>query len=68
MNKLDINVRDQFGTHYAIEATLDEVVSSAVKTYERIKYIIVDNEMIRPSFEMFFQSTQSGKIFKIIES
>ena len=67
MNKLNINVQDQFGANYAIEATLDEVVSSAVKTYERIKYIIVDNELIRPSFEMFFQSVNSGKIFKIIE-
>ena len=67
MNKLNINVQDQFGVHYAIEATLDEVVSSAVKTYERIKYIIVDNGLIRPSFEMFFQSAKSGKIFKIIE-
>ena len=67
MNKLNINVQDQFGANYAIEATLDEVVSSAVKTYERIKYIIVDNEVIRPSFEMLFQSTTSGKIFKIIK-
>ena len=48
MNKLNISVKDQFGVHYAIEATLDEVVSSTVKTYERIKYIIVDNEVIRP--------------------
>ena len=62
MNKLNINVQDQFGANYAIEATLDEVVSSAVKTYERIKYIIVDNELIRPSFEMFFQSVNTGKI------
>ena len=67
MNKLNINVQDQFGANYAIEATLDEGGSSAVKTYERIKYIIVDNELIRPSFEMFFQSVNTGKIFKIIE-
>lgn len=67
MNKLNISVKDQFGVHYAIEATLDEVVSSTVKTYERIKYIVVDNEVIRPSFEMLFQSTTSGKIFKIIK-
>ena len=67
MNKLNINVQDQFGAHYAIDATLDEVVSSAVKTYERIKYIIIDNELIRPNFEMLFQSGISGKIFKIIE-
>ena len=66
VNKLNINVQDQFGANYAIEATLDDVVSSAVKTYERIKYIIVDKELIRPSFEMFFQSVNSGKIFKII--
>ena len=67
MNKLNISVKDQFGVHYVIEVTLDEVVSSTVKTYERIKYIIVDNEVIRPSFEMLFQSTTSGKIFKIIK-
>ena len=67
MNKLNISVKDQFVVHYAIKATLDEVVSSTVKTYERIKYIIVDNEVIRPSFEMLFQSTTSGKIFKIIK-
>ena len=38
------------------------------KTHERIKYIIVENELLRPNFEMLFESTKNGKIYKILES
>lgn len=67
MNKLDINVKDQFGKCYAVEATLDDVVINPNKTHERIKYIIVENELLRPNFEMLFESSKNGKIYKILE-
>ena len=63
MNKLDINVKDQFGKCYAVEATLD----NPNKTHERIKYITVENELLRPNFEMLFESSKNGKIYKILE-
>ena len=67
MNKLDINVKDQFRKCYAVEATLDDVVINSNKTHERIKYIIVENELLRPNFEMLFESSKNGKIYKILE-
>lgn len=36
------------------------------QSHSNIRHITVDGEDIRPSFEMFFQSTVSGKIFKIL--
>ena len=36
------------------------------QSYSNVKHITVDGEDIRPSFEMLFQSTLSGKIFKIL--
>ena len=41
MNKLNISVKDQFGVHYAIEATLDEVVSSTVKYQLKSKHVFI---------------------------
>jgi len=34
--------------------------------HSNLRYITVDGEDIRPGFEMFFQSLNSGKIFKLI--
>jgi len=41
-------------------------VKDHTQSSSNVKHITVDGEDIRPSFEMFFQSTLSGKIFKII--
>ncbi len=65
MLKQNLNIKDQFGIKYSIQATVDHHVNAS-KSYSHVKYITVDGEDIRPSFDMFFQSTSSGKIFKII--
>lgn len=65
MNKLEISVKDQFGKQYKVEATLDDVVINQAKTHDRIKHILIDDEIIRPNFEMFFESRETGKIYKI---
>jgi len=58
MNKLNISVKDQFGVHYAIEATLDEVVSSTVKTYDQAFHLssilVVFRKMINRPFKRSF--------------
>ncbi|WP_347455438.1 hypothetical protein [Acinetobacter thermotolerans] len=48
-----------------IQATVDHQFANT-QSHSNIKHITVDGEDIRPSFEMLFQSTLSGKIFKII--
>lgn len=68
MNKLTINVKDQFGSQYVVEATLDDIIVNEAKTHERIKYIIFEGEMLRPNFEMLFNSLNTGKILKIVKS
>lgn len=65
MFKQSINVKDQFGVQHAIQATVDQQFAHT-QSHSNIKHITVDGEDIRPSFEMFFQSTLSGKIFKIL--
>ena len=65
MFKQTLNVKDQFGVKQAIQATVDHHFADT-QSHSNIRHITVDGEDIRPSFEMFFQSTLSGKIFKIL--
>jgi hypothetical protein len=65
MFKQSLSVKDQFGIKHTIQATVDHQFSNT-QSHSNIKHITVDGEDIRPSFEMLFQSTLSGKIFKII--
>ncbi|MFU9046055.1 hypothetical protein ACNAUY_06630 [Acinetobacter tibetensis] len=65
MLKQNLNIKDQFGIKYSIQATVDHHFGAS-QSCSHVKYITVDGEDIRPSFDMFFQSTSSGKIFKII--
>lgn len=65
MLKQSISVKDQFGVKQSIQATMDSHFSNT-QSYSNVKHITVDGEDIRPSFEMLFLSTLSGKIFKII--
>ena len=64
MLKQLISVKDQFGVKHSSQATVDHHFENT-QSYSHVKHITVDGEDIRPSFEMFFQSTLSGKIFKI---
>ncbi|MCU4436008.1 hypothetical protein KTH93_11065 [Acinetobacter bereziniae] len=68
MNKLELNVKDQFGSYYTVEATLDDIIVNEAKSHERIKYITFEGEMLRPNFEMLFESKASGRILKIVKS
>ena len=65
MLKQNISVKAQFGVQYVIQATVDPDFVHT-QSDSNVKHITVEGENIRPSFEMFFQSTISGKIFKII--
>ncbi|MBO1280157.1 hypothetical protein [Acinetobacter nosocomialis] len=64
MYKQSISVKDQFGINYLIQATVDSYFSNT-QCFSNLKYITVNGEDIRPSFEMLFHSTLSNKIFKI---
>lgn len=60
-----LNVKDQFGAEYSILATIEK--SQNVKQLSpNIRYITVDDENIRPNFDLCFQSQMTNKIFKII--
>ena len=65
MLKQSISVKDQFGVKHFIQATVYQHFANT-NSYSNVKHITVDGEDIRPSFEMLFQSTLSGKIFKIL--
>lgn len=56
MNKLELNVKDQFGSYYTVEATLDDIIVNEAKSHERIKYITFEGEMLRPNFEMLLKA------------
>lgn len=61
-----ILVKDQFGTQHHIQATIHRSAKPCAD-FSHIQYITFEGENIRPSFEMFFQSTLSAKIFKIVQ-
>lgn len=65
MLKKEVIVKDQFGTEYNIQATVDKSIVD-LQDHSNLKYITFEGEDIRPSFEMFFQSLESSKIFKLI--
>jgi hypothetical protein len=51
---------------YSIQDDPDSKTNSLLEMLRKVPLVTVDGEDIRPSFEMFFQSTVSGKIFKIL--
>lgn len=65
MLKQNVRVKDQFGVKHSIQATVNNHLENA-QSFSNIKHITVDGENIRPSFEMFFQSNLSGRIFEIM--
>lgn len=65
MLKQSIDVKDQFCVKHFIQATVNSDFANT-KSFSNIKYITVDDEDIRPGFEMYFQSTLSGRIFKVL--
>ncbi|WP_353141965.1 hypothetical protein [Acinetobacter pragensis] len=65
MLKKQVIVKDQFGTEYKIQATVDKSILDT-QDNSNLRYITIDGEDIRPSFEMFFQSLTSSKIFMLI--
>ncbi|ALH95720.1 hypothetical protein [Acinetobacter equi] len=66
MNTCLIDVKDQFGTQYSIIATLLTSKLNLGILNENIQFITVNAEEIRPSIDMYFQSLDSNKIFKIV--
>jgi hypothetical protein len=65
MLKKQVIVKDQFGTEYTIQATVDKSILDT-QDHSNLRYITIEGEDIRPSFEMFFQSLVSTKIFMLI--
>lgn len=65
MLKKQVIVKDQFGTEYTIQATVDKSILDT-QDHSNLRYITIEGEDIRPSFEMFFQSFVSTKIFMLI--
>ena len=64
MLKQNISVKDQFGVQYVIQATVDPDFVHT-QSDSNVKHITVEGENIRPSFEMFFQSTIAAKFSKL---
>ncbi|MGR0305940.1 hypothetical protein [Acinetobacter beijerinckii] len=65
MLRQSIDVKDQFGIKHFIQATANSEFANT-QSFSNIKYITVDGEDIRPGYEMYFQSTLSGRIFKVL--
>ncbi|MFV5492085.1 hypothetical protein [Acinetobacter sp. ASP199] len=65
MIQKNISVQDQYGVAYHIQATLQNPPSISHSPLAYIQYIDVDGELIRPNFDMCFQSQINGKIYRI---
>lgn len=65
-NKSFIQVRDQHGIQYDVEAVFENRSVRENSPYDCVRYITIDNEDIKPSFDLHFHSNNSGRIFKIL--
>lgn len=68
LKKLVVDVVDQYGKVQSVEAIFDTYAQlESFKLHDdQISYLNVDNEMIKPSFDMLFFSNRTGKIFKFV--
>lgn len=66
MNTFLVEVKDQFNKKYSVKGTFHHQITEATKSKENIKFITVNDEEIKPSFDLHFHSIDSGKIFKLI--
>ncbi|MDM1244182.1 hypothetical protein [Acinetobacter indicus] len=68
---IDIKVEDQYQHRYDAKAQLRQVAENAktaeLPLFKKIDHIIVEDEIILPSIELFFESQKSNNIYKIIE-
>lgn len=66
MNTFLVEVKDQFNKKYSVKGTFNLKITETTKSKENIKFITVNDEEIRPSFDLHFHSIDSGKIFKLV--
>ncbi|SEL53039.1 hypothetical protein [Acinetobacter sp. DSM 11652] len=66
MNTSLIEVKDQFEVKYAVIGTFNTSQHASNLSQINIKFITVDNENIRPSFDLNFHSLNTGKIYQLI--
>ena len=74
MLKKNVTVKDQFGTEYSIQATVDKN-SCSTMLHSNLRYITIDGEDIRPGFEMLVNNFSAGiknpkatKLYNILEA
>lgn len=61
-----VEVKDQFNQKYSVKGTFHHSITEITKSKENIKFITIDNENIKPSFDLHFHSIDSGKIFRLV--
>ncbi len=66
LKKLTVDVIDQHGEIQAVEAMYDtsRQKENLKANDDQIRYLNVNDELIKPSFDMHFFSIRTGKIFK----
>lgn len=66
MNIFFVKVKDQFGEKYSVEGTFHKAITEQTKSKANIEFITIDDEKIRPSFDLHFHSLETGKIFRLV--
>ncbi|WP_180034837.1 MULTISPECIES: hypothetical protein [unclassified Acinetobacter] len=65
LNKVMLDVVDQHGAVYTLEAMCEKSCDEPNSFGDCVRYLNIDDEIIKPSFDMHFYSDKTGKIFKL---
>ncbi|MGN0935726.1 MULTISPECIES: hypothetical protein [unclassified Acinetobacter] len=65
LNKVMLDVVDQHGAVYTVEAMCEKSTDEPNSFGDCVRYLNIDDEIIKPSFDMHFYSDKTGKIFKL---
>ncbi|WP_111894180.1 hypothetical protein [Acinetobacter sp. MB5] len=72
MKTIHIQVKDQFDVYHLAKAVLKQIAegekSEQYSLEQKVDFIEIYGEQILPSTELLFQSEETCKIYKVIES
>ena len=66
---IDVQVKNQYGKVLDVKALLRDGAQqsdTSPRLEQQVEYIVVDDEIIRPSIELLFASEQTDCIYRIL--
>lgn len=65
MDKVKVKITDQFDREYIATAVLNKLDDKNISIFRQIDHIVIDDEIILPNIDLFYESQVGGKIYKV---